>query len=304
MTTKNGSVIEPVLLPLNLSYSQASTLDKCGGQYYLERGLGVPSRPNWAQVGGSAAHSATEYFDRLLMNTGEFVHWDAPAVKEKFLELFESETSNTESKSKFERSEFRATGRASKEWPDKRGPRWWETRGPEMVAQWMRWIDASPWDVSGVEVEFEFMVEETPVKGFIDRVLEREVDGGRVEHAILDLKFGTLTPGPEQLYTYRLGLQEQHGIHASWGTYYMAQTGGNTPYVDFSTSPVEEVRYNYRMAQRQRMSGDFRYRPSNLCGSCSVNAYCPAFDGEYAGTIPHPWEQVELPQIRPPREKS
>jgi len=305
-------------LPANLSYSQKSSLAECGGRYYLERGQKVPQRPGWANVGGTAGHTTTEILDRRLYDTGEHVS-DLATITDIFLDTFEEETAKTERISQFDRAEFRASGRASKEWPAKETPEWWLQKGPEMCLSWVRWRDAFPYQIATVdkvdpetgeivptlalEVECRPVMPDTGVEvvAFIDRVFVDE-SGDEPVYVILDLKFGSYTPASNaQLETYHLALLEDYGIDAAWGTYWMSRKCISTPTADLRAAPAEMTRYDYRMAHEQRMRGDFRYKPSMLCNGCSVNAYCPSFGGEYAGTIPQPWDLTGPPTLRAPR---
>ena len=307
-------------LPANLSYSQKSNLAECGGRYYLERGQKVPQRPGWANVGGTAAHSATEELDRRLYESGEHID-TLPEIGEIFQSFFDQETTKTEGYSKFDRSEFRASGRASKEWPEKETPLWWQRKGPEMCLAWVRWRDASPFQIATVEVddllengnvgtalrlaielECRFPLGGVEIHAFIDRLMVQDTPDGPI-YLVLDLKFGSREPAsPDQLLTYRAGLIADYGIDPKYGTYWMGRKGINTPPADLHAASIEEIAYDYEKAQEQRLRGDFRYKPSMLCGSCSVNAYCPKWGGEYAKTIPQPWELTAPPTLRPPRD--
>lgn len=301
-------------LPRNLSYSQKSTLSDCGGRYFLERALNVPQRPGWANVGGSAAHSTTEELDRRLYESGEHID-DLGDIAEIFYSYFRQQVEETEVKSRFERTEFRASGRASKEWPDKENHLWWAKKGPEMCLSWVRWRDASPYQIAtvadgdgnesiAIELECRYPIGGTEVHAFVDRLMVRETPD-EPEHLVLDLKFGSREPsGPDQLVTYRFGILDGYGVDPRWGTYWLGRKGVSTAPADLHTYSWEQVEYDYRMANEQRLRGDFRYHPANNCVSwCSVKEYCPIANGEYAKTIPQPWELTAPPALRPPKEQ-
>lgn len=313
-----------VELPSNLSYSQKSGLAECGGRYYLERGQRVPQRPGWANVGGTAAHSTTEELDRRLYEAGEHVS-EFEDVRGIFESFFAAETEKTERITGFSRDEFRASGRASKEWPDKETPAWWMQKGPEMCAAWVRWRDASefliaevpcidthdtpdgPYEVEGVKLAIELeghpIVAGVEVVAYVDRLMVRETTDGP-EYLVLDLKFGSREPASgEQLDTYRIAIRDGYGIDPRWGTYWMGRKAVSTTSYDLHATPYAKVEYDYRKAHEQRMNNDFRYKPSMMCNSCSVNAYCPVFGGEYANTIPQPWDLTGPPTLRPPRDR-
>jgi putative RecB family exonuclease len=304
-------------LPHNLSYSQKTGLSDCGGRYYLEKGQKVPQRPAWANVGGTAAHSTTEELDRRLYEAGEHID-QIEDIRGIFESFFVAETEKYENVSGFGREEFRSSGRASREWPEKESPAWWAQKGPEMCAAWVRWRDASPFQIAtidrmsedgevvptlAIEVECHPILAEVEVVAFIDRLMVQHTEAGPV-YLVNDLKFGSREPSsPDQLVTYRFGLISDYGIDPQWGTFWMGRKAMSTPPADLQRYTREQVEYDYRMANEQRLRGDFRYKPSNLCNGCSVNAYCPIFGGEFAHTIPQPWELTSPPTLRPPKDR-
>lgn len=56
-------------LPPHVSYSALTTYLDCGWKYYLTRVERVKERPTWYLVGGSAVHTATEYYDKELFES-------------------------------------------------------------------------------------------------------------------------------------------------------------------------------------------------------------------------------------------
>ena len=144
------------------------------------------------------------------------------------------------------------------------------------------------------------------VIGSIDRVFRRrDPDTGDWEYYIVDIKSGARTPvGKAQILTYRKGLLEKWGVDAKWAGFWMARTGQSTPPVDVGSIDLAVVDHTYRQKHQARMRGDFVYHESNLCVSCGVNAYCPLFGGEFAGTIRQPWEVSEPVSLRWPRAVS
>lgn len=310
---------QEVTLPHNLSYSQKSSLADCGGRYYLERGQKVPQQPGWANVGGTAAHSTTEELDRRLYEAGEHID-DYSMVADIFGSFFQQELEKTERVSGFERTEFRASGRATKEFPNKEDATWWARKGPEMCLSWVRWRDASPFqiavvtsdpegvgkveDVLAIEAWCEFDAGGASIRAAVDRLMVRETDEG-AEYMVLDLKFGSREPeSPDQLVTYRFGVKDCYGVDPRWGTYWLGRKGMSSTPADLHAYTREQVDYDYRMAQEQRLRGDFRYHPANNCTSwCSVREYCPIAGGKYAGTIPQPWELSAPPTLRQPADR-
>lgn len=269
-------------LPRHLSYSQVSTYNKCGEQFRLERLAGAPARPGWALPGGSAVHAATEEYDRAL-------HAGTPLTDDwqtLFDEHFNGCIADQERRSGFDRSEFRPSGRASKQWPDKETEAWWRENGPVMLANWAAWRANTPWDLfvfdddsPAIEVEFEIEVAGTPLKGAIDRVfLTREK-----ELVVLDLKSGARTPDTDlQLGTYAKALRDEYDLPARWGTYWMARSGGNTPAADLSMFTDAYLEHHYGEARRGMEAGLFPAKVSNMCVSCPVRDACWAVGGKDA----------------------
>src|ERR1019366_4968336 len=163
-----------IVLPAHLSYSQVTTMLHCGEQWRLSRLMHLAEAPAWALVGGSAVHKASETYDLLLGN-------DPFSPRDLFRDAFEECIADELVKAPegFEdTSTWRASGRASKQWPNKEDERWWREHGPEFVANWITWRQYSPLDIwrddeNNLAVELEATVEIAglPVKAFIDRAM-------------------------------------------------------------------------------------------------------------------------------------
>lgn len=333
----------PLSVPVHLSYSQMNTLSDCGGRYFLEKVQKVPSRPGWANVGGSAVHRVTEDLD-LLMLQGEYIA-DLDEITRRYTAAFEEQIEIEKVRSGgYEPAEFRASGRASKQWPDKEGPEWWLHHGPLHVKGWVGYRDACGWDIAmfdvmteggeiqerpAVELDIEFVVwldeaswaSDNPappmgkwlegedyvrVIGSIDRVLcQRDPDTGEMVYYIVDLKSGSRKPvGKAQLLTYRRGLLEKWGVDARWAGFYMTRDGQSTIPIDVGAIDLAVIDDGFRKKHQARMRGDFVYHESSLCVACGVNSYCPIFGGEFAGTIRQPWEISEPISLRLPSTDS
>ena len=297
-----------VTLPAHMSYSQKGSLARCSGAYYLERGLHVPQRPGWAQIAGNAIHEATAWWDAAVLDGQREDDLD-----ELFNSWFDAQIEKVEEREPdFPRETWRASGRATKANPNKEDEAFWRQEGPAQLRRWVNWRLNSGWEIAmlpdpttgelipGIECEFEFYAGSVKVIGFIDRVFARDDD-----LMVVDLKTGSYTPDDEgQLATYRGGLEEFYGVTPKWGTYWMGRTGSTvTPY-DLDNWTAQRLAYEYEHARRQQLAGDFRYKVSRMCGSCSVRDYCAAVGGDLAYTVPQPWEQVELPVISDPSTRS
>ena len=290
-----------VTLPDRSSYSQISTMIRCGMQFYLERLVRVPARPNWAMAGGSAVHAATEVWDRGLLG-----HGDADAgvrrVNTLFHNAFDDEIAEREERSGFPRAEWRTTGRASKDYPNKRDERWWRDNGPAMVKRWATWRLNSPWEIAdlggelGIELAITATIGGLEVRMVIDRVLEHQG-----QFLIVDLKSGDRAPDDgTQLGVYAEGVEQQYGLRPNWGQFWMAKDGGTTPTEDLTAYSRERLDHAFASVRKMQEAGAFLPHVTSMCSSCGVRDYCLAVGGEKAGTVPSPWEvdvvsRVDIP---------
>lgn len=265
-------------LPGHLSFSQVATYLKCGEQYRLERLMQAPQLPSWALCGGSAVHTATEEWDHSLLG-GE--------VRDDYTDLwvkhFTMQVEDTEQRRDVPRSEFRASGRASKDWPDKENEAWWNHRGPEFLANWASWRLNSPWDlwftpegVPAIEIAFTINVAGIAVKGAIDRVF---VTGDGVVVPV-DLKTGREPDDTLQLGTYAKAMRDLLKTDAPVATYWMARSGGTTdlhPMGKFTDAYLDLM---YGQARKGMEAGIFLPHVTSMCKGCSVRDSCFAVNGK------------------------
>jgi hypothetical protein len=286
----------------------------CPGQYFYGRVLGKPERPAWASVGGSAVHSATEDWDRRTVETGEF-ETDPEILRGYFETALDIEIRKTEDTSPFPRDEWRASGRVSKDWPDKENEKWWRANGPTMVARWVTWRLTSGWEIAwlavptmiapidgqdepyedyrtipGIEIPFKIELGGVPIQGYVDRVFERNG-----EYLCVDLKSGSMEPKTAgQLGTYRAGVLEEYGVDCTRGAFWMARSGASGPLHDLTLWTPQRLDFTYREARAVQERGAFMHRASNLCGSCAFQKYCPEVNGELAAETMQPWQITEV----------
>lgn len=277
-----------------LSHSQLNGWTGCGERYRLERIVGVPQRPGWALIGGNAVHDTTENHD--LREHGV----DVPPLT--FEEAFEARTVEAEERDGFDRSEFRASGRKSNQWPDKENADWWLANGPGMVQRWVTWTRNVPWVLwvtpegqPAVEVEFNYvsLEEGFTIKGFIDRVYHDPATGRLI---VVDIKTGAQKQSSgRQLGTYRIGLEDKYaaqGVAVPLGTFWDARGGATDRLYDLGWFTKERLDWSFRQLKRARASGMYLPNPSALCSSCSVRDYCYEVEGEKAGEVPPPWAAI------------
>lgn len=276
----------------HMSYSQLNGFLTCGEQYRLEKVHRIYGRPSWAAVGGSTVHGLTEAWDLIQLGQGgDLAPWDVE---------FERQTAEAEERSGYSRDDFRVSGRASKQYPNKEDPDWWAENGPLMVERWQTWRQVSPWEVAifdgrpAVELEVNalFGESQTLVKAYIDRVMVNTATG---ELAVVDLKTGTSTPpSTSQLGMYAESLLRCHVVSSrpQLGFYWMGRTGATTIPENIDQWEGAYFDYAYEGVARLKQTGDlYLPHPSNLCSSCGVREYCRYMGGPKAGEVPPPWKE-------------
>jgi RecB family exonuclease len=275
-------------LPRHLSFSQVSNLLQCGERFRLTRVWGIQEQPGWALIGGSAVHEWTELFDKNSLGSGLPV----PTFEEVFHRL----TLEAETKSGIGRDQFKASGRASKAFPDKETAAWWLQEGPSMCRSWVTFRQNAPLDIwidpqgkPGIELACRLRVEDghTEVVMYIDRVM---VDQRTGELVVLDLKSGQPVKSDAQLGDYRIGLEQKYpGTTFRVGCFWYARTGTTSPFFPLNEYSLERAEHKYVQAKRIRDSGIFLANPGMQCGYCSVKDHCYAVGGYRAGEVRPPW---------------
>lgn len=172
----------PLGMP-RLSHSQLTSYMVCGEAYRLERRHELGGSISWALVGGKAFHSWTEVYDRgIHVPPSYFVQLLNEGVA---ADLASSRNSATTE------AEIKPTGRASKEWPNKRDRAWWEHHGPIFCQQYIDWLESPTNELMGegskfqVEMKVEGNLGGLDVLGFIDRLV---VDSAFGKPVVVDLK--------------------------------------------------------------------------------------------------------------------
>jgi len=279
-------------IPEHLSYSQVSTILRCGEQYRLERGLGIKSRPMWAGVGGKAVHIVSEVFDRALIETGDVMSDDE--VREAFVTAFNQQINEDGERSGVDPSLWYCSGRASKAYPNKEDMAWWDEHGPSFCLAWKSWRLTAPWDVwidstgrPAIEYEFDIVLGGQRVKGFIDRIM---VHNNQL--IVLDLKTNSREPDNTlQLGTYREAVRQQEQVTADIGTYWMARTGATTMPKVLTEWTRWRLDFTYAEADHRRKNNRLMAAPSPMCTACGVRDFCYAVGGSKATEVPAPWSR-------------
>ena len=258
-----------------------SLYSECGEKFRLRRGYGLSGPPSWALIGGSAVHTITEILD--LRELGA----DDPLPT--FEEALDAETKRQTERARVKVDAIKATGRASKEWPNKRDRDWWLHHGPTFVQNWVDWkaeadleLLTMPDGMPAIEVSVECEIAGRKSRGYIDRAYVLPTG----EVIVVDLKTGKKPSTYLQLGTYRHAFRLAHGIDVSLGAFWLAEKGEMTNPVDLTIFTPEYLENLYAMAWRGIEAGVFMPNTSAYCGSCDVAAWCRAQGGLMVNEIP------------------
>lgn len=185
--------------------------------------------------------------------------------------------------------EWRTGGRKSKAYPNGEDTDWWNTHGPDMVLNWIKWRTDSGYvmaDVNGhpaIELELVGEIGGVPIRAFIDRLMVNR-DG---EYVIVDLKTGSREPGSKtQLGVYSLLLKKCLNIDVKYGAYWMARTGELSELYEIDNY-TEDVLGNWLRAFEKAVVNDiFIPNTSALCKSCGVNYACYMYNKDAVNKFP------------------
>ena len=266
--------------PAHLSFSAIEDYTSCPEKYRLRREMKVPREGGWAGVGGGAFHTVTERLD--LIDLG--VPVEGPT---EFAEVLEEEIADRLRRAPESPPEtWRASGRKSKDWPDKENKEWWLANGPGMVNRYRAWLKQVPWvvHVRDGEPAVEIKVTESfgghPFVGYVDRVMEHMPTGTL---AVMDLKTGSREPSVHTQLDFYADALRRLGFDIEFGFYYMARAGEMTVPV----RPNDSDRLHYLAGQalhgiREKV---FPPSPGMLCTSCDVRNYCWLMNGALAAEV-------------------
>lgn len=256
--------------PAHTSYSSIDTWQQCGMKYKLTRIDGWKEDPAWWSVGGSAVHTATEWSDLGIH--------DELSVDQLWTVALQNETDR----------QVMFTGTDPLEWRSSRGQDgdWWRANGAGMVQAWRDWRESTGWHIldfpsadpdvealPGVELPINTTIGGILVKGYIDRVFVTPAG----EVVIVDLKTGARKPAsPLQLGFYRAGVEQQYGVTADLGAYWMARKkpGEQADIVGLGRYTVEHIAGFTAGFKAAREANIYTPHVTSFCGSCGVAAGC------------------------------
>lgn len=267
-----------------LSYSSLTSWLDCGERFRLERVLNAPQSEAWWFIAGDAIHKASEDADI-----------DGATDPAAGHDYFFSNWNNSIKRLRDEGVDFdsiKAGGRKTNAYPGKENHLFWETEGPAMVANWIRWRtnainsgwhffelpDGSPAIEVPVQVEFDDVL----VKGYIDRVLVNP----NGELVVVDLKSGSRTPDSSlQLGVYAHGMTRNFGVTPTIGAYYMTRKGDLAETRSLSHYTHEALGDWFSAAKRGIEAEVFIPHVGPFCGTCSVAQFCKAQGGDPAPLV-------------------
>ena len=152
--------------------------------------------------------------------------------------------------------------------------------GMEQVEKYIRWATSHPEEVvwinedgtPGIELEFDIDLYGVRVRGFIDQVLPNDCGS---EVIVRDLKTGNKPGDDFQLGVYKVALEEQYGVFAPTGDYWMARTGKPTYPYDLSDWTRERVSAAFAELEENIRAERFEPDPEpSKCRFCDVAASC------------------------------
>ena len=202
----------------------------------------------------------------------------------------------TEAKSGTNPVDWRVSGRATKQWPDKENKAWWDVNGKEMfynfITNWQEsgfqvWV--APDGVPGIEIGFNSYFGNVLIKAYADCVATRGD-----EFAVIDFKTGKYTPDSSmQLGIYASLIEMQFGKRPNAGYYYSAREGvfKEAYGIDRWTIPVlTNLFEKFEFAVQNEV---FLPNVGMSCGTCGVRDYCYAVGGhmsEFYDKLSNPLE--------------
>lgn len=284
-----------------LSYSQLATLAKCGEQLRLEK-AGFPQAPAVYLVGGTAAHCATEDYDRHVVEYGEFTSEQQAEefMRQRWAHHF-GEQVDLAAAEEPDFTRWRKAGRVTKETPEKEDLAFWRKHGEDWCVAYAHFMRGSGWAIwttpegePAIELNLSVQDGDVIVRMTIDRILITPYG----ELMIRDLKSGSRQPdNTRQLETYALGVRRTYGEGSFWGDYFMLRKGTPTPPVPLGENADLPLLSQYQVANKIREQGLYLASPSGMCNSCGVARGCAARGGDLA----EKWAGV-LPEFPNPRK--
>ena len=192
-------------------------------------------------------------------------------------------------------TDWRASGRATKEYPDKENKVWWDNNGPKMLADFVQvWREShikiweSPEGLPGIELGFAQYFGDVYIKGFADLI--GVLPSG--ELIVVDFKTGKSTPDSAmQLGLYACLMEMQFGIRPTRAYFYSARDAKFEEAEGLNRWTIPVFTELFAQFQRGLDAKIFLPNIGMSCSSCGVKDYCYAVGGELS-TIYDPIAQL------------
>lgn len=262
-------------MPDHLSFSQLTSLARCGKAYELSRIAKAPTVPSMWLFAGNALHNAFEAIahDHPNRSIDLFATWQQ--AWDKTVEEYHHKTS-------VPMDEWRVGGRVSKDKPNREDAAWWKAEGFLQVQMFDKWLYTSGYqilDINGtkaIEVETTMKFGDILVRGFAD--LMAVTPDGEVE--VIDYKSGTKTPlSAMQLGLYATWLQDSLDVPVRKGRFFMTRKGELTEQFDLTRWDQRYFEAQFLKANTAITQRLFIANPGDNCRSCDVRDACYAMQG-------------------------
>lgn len=201
---------------------------------------------------------------------------------------FNDEVGNEQNQSDINPVDWRAGGRATKEWPNKEDGDWWNKNGFKFLEDFVEFWDNSGWQVwhtpegePALELQINVHYGDTLVKAFIDLVAVNK-DG---ELIVVDFKTGKSMPSNMQLGLYASSLEKQFGVRPVHGYYYDARKAQSVLTDNLARWTPQLFEYLFKQFEFAVENKIFIPNVGMACSSCSVADYCHANGGSMAHMI-------------------
>jgi len=275
-------------LPLQrLSYSTLSKWDTCPSKVYLGKGTTFVQTPSWASVGGRAAHSLIEEYDREGVS-----RWSGPRWEQEATRIFIDAILTEEASSGILSSEWRASRGGAE------GQEWWARKLPAMGEMYQAWRLANPhlmdWvtpdGAEAIELEIKVNIPgaRLPFLAFVDKVM---IDTSRADAlVIVDYKSGSLLPEDlNQFHSYAALMEVRYGIRPGYGATYNARKGelhplrkGGPTILPLNGVPTDVWIKGVQEREALMDLNLWPAKPGKYCGWCEVKNACVYGGGSQA----------------------
>jgi len=176
-------------------------------------------------------------------------------------------------------TEWRSTGRKTKDNPHGEDMGWWSLQGVNLSRAYASWRENNPsyklWVTpdgeAGNELNFTVNFGSVPVKVIIDRVF---VLGDQL--VVFDLKSGKSMPEDVlQLAIYAAAIELKYGLRPNLGAYFANRKGAIVGMEDLSEYTTEMLVKTMEDFIKQTETGVYLPNPGRQCTWCEAALHCP-----------------------------